>query len=113
VLNAGFAGSPVDNAQVEAGTVPRPSPTAPALVAYVRATNLQAGDRPVLTLTGPDGTVLARSEGSALDRNKAQWLLYAGKRVPPGGWPPGLYRADYAVLRNGQAVLSRRFDLRL
>jgi hypothetical protein len=113
VLNAGFADGPVDNARVEAGGPPRPGRASPALVAYVRAINLQGGDRPTLTLTGPDGAVLARSEGSALDRNKAQWLLYAGKRAPPGGWPPGLYRADYAVLRNGQAVLSRRFDLRL
>ena len=113
VLNAGFADGPVDNARVEAGGPPRPGRASPALVAYVRAINLQGGDRPTLTLTGPDGTVLARSEGSALDRNKAQWLLYAGKRAPPGGWPPGLYRADYAVLRNGQAVLSRRFDLTL
>jgi hypothetical protein len=82
-------------------------------VAYVRAINLQRGDRPTLTLTGPGGAVLARGEGAALDRNKADWTLYAGKRAPPGGWPPGHYRADYAVLRNGQAVLSRRFDLRL
>ena len=82
-------------------------------MAYVRASNLQAGDRPVLTLTGPGGLVLTRNESAPLDRNKAQWLLYAGKRAPPGGWPPGLYRADYAVLRNGKSVLSRRFDLRL
>jgi hypothetical protein len=113
VLNAGFSDGPVDNARVEAGGPPRPGRASPALVAYVRAINLQGGDRPTLTLTGPDGAVLARSEGSALDRNKAQWLLYAGKRAPAGGWPPGLYRADYAVLRNGQAVLSRRFDLTL
>lgn len=113
VLNTGFAGGPVDNAQVEAGAAPRASPTAPALVAYVRAINLQGGDRPVLTLTGPDGLVLTRNAGAPLDRNKAQWLLYAGKRTPPGGWEPGLYRADYAVLRDGRTVLYRSFDLRL
>ncbi|MCE2819760.1 MAG: M23 family metallopeptidase [Alphaproteobacteria bacterium] len=113
VLNAGFADGPVDNARVEAGGPPRPGRNAPALVAYVRAINLKGGDRPVLTLTGPDGVVLARAEGAPLDRSKAQWLVYAGKRAPPGGWPAGLYRADYAVLRNGQTVLSRRFDLRL
>ncbi|MCA6285975.1 MAG: M23 family metallopeptidase [Phenylobacterium sp.] len=113
VLNAGFADGPVDNARVEAGGPPRPGRTSPALVAYVRAINLTGGDRPVLTLTGPDGKVLARSESAPLDRSKAQWLVYVGKRTPPGGWPPGLYRADYAVLRNNQPVLTRRFDLRL
>jgi hypothetical protein len=113
VLNAGFADGPVDNARVEAGGPPRPGRTSPALVAYVRAINLKGGDRPVLTLTGPDGKVLARSESAPLDRSKAQWLVYVGKRTPPGGWPPGLYRADYAVLRNNQPVLVRRFDLRL
>jgi hypothetical protein len=113
VLNTGFADGPVDNARVEAGGPPRPGPGSAALVAYVRAINLKGGDRPVLTLTGPDGGVLARSEGAPLDRSKAQWLVYVGKRAPPGVWRPGLYRADYAVLRNGQVVLSRRFDLRL
>ncbi|MFM1959402.1 MAG: hypothetical protein RL588_919 [Pseudomonadota bacterium] len=113
VLNVGFAGGPVDNAQVEAGALPRPSPTAPALVAYVRAINLQGGDRPVLTLTDPAGLVLTRNAGEPLDRNKAQWLVYVGLRTPPGGWEPGLYRADYSVLRDGRTVLYRSFDLRL
>ena len=113
VLNAGFAGSAVDNAQVEAGTVPRPSPFAPALVAYVRATNLQAGDRPVLTLTGPTGIVITRSEGAPLDRNKAQWLIYTGSRTPPGGWVDGRYQADYSVIRDGRTVLHRSFDVTL
>jgi murein DD-endopeptidase MepM/ murein hydrolase activator NlpD len=113
VLNAGFADGPVDNARIEAGAPPRPDRSAPALVAYVRAINLSGGDRLVLTLTGPDGIALARTEGAPLDRSKAQWLVYVGKRKPPGGWEPGLYRADYAVLRDGRTVLSRSFDLRL
>ena len=54
-----------------------------------------------------------RADGAPLDRSKAQWLVFVGKRAPPGGWPAGVYRADYSVLRNGQVVLSRRFDLRL
>jgi hypothetical protein len=113
VLNTGFADGPVDNARVEAGAPPRPGRASPALVAYVRAINLKGGDRPTLTLSGPDGAVLARADGAPLDRSKAQWLVFVGKRAPPGGWPAGVYRADYSVLRNGQVVLSRRFDLRL
>lgn len=113
VLNTGFADGPVDNARVEAGAPPRPGRASPVLVAYVRAINLKGGDRPTLTLSGPDGAVLARADGAPLDRSKAQWLVFVGKRAPPGGWPAGVYRADYSVLRNGQVVLSRRFDLRL
>jgi len=113
VLNAGFADGPVDNARIEAGVPPRPGRSALALVAYVRAINLSGGDRVVLTLTGPDGIALARTEGAPLDRSKAQWLVYVGKRKPPGGWEPGLYRADYAVLRDGRTVLSRSFDIAL
>ena len=113
VLNAGFADGPVDNARVEAGTVPRTSPTAPALVAYVRAINLQGGDRPVLTLTGPGGLVLTRSDGAPLDRSKAQWLVYTGLRTPLGGWPRGRYQADYSVIRDGRTVLHRSFDVTL
>lgn len=113
VLNAGFAEGPVDMARIEAGVPPRPGPVAPALVAYVRAINLSAGDRLVLTLTGPSGLAFARTEGPPLDHDKAQWLVYVGKKTPPGGWERGLYRADFQVLRDGRTVLSRSFDLSL
>src|SRR3990167_8644542 len=60
VLNAGFAGAQVTMEAVEAGDVTAPSTEDPALIAYVRAINLQAGDVQSLSVQDPDGNVLAQ-----------------------------------------------------
>ena len=41
-----------------------------------------------------------------LDRHKAQYMLFAGKRRPAAGWTPGHYVASFAVRRDGKPVLS-------
>ena len=113
VLNTGFAPGPVDNTQVEAGGLAPPTADAPALVAYVRAIGLRGGDVLRLTVSGPDGAVLADSKMPPLDRDKAQHLLYAGKKRPPAGWPKGTYKARYEVTRAGKVALTRSFAFTL
>ncbi|WP_332767520.1 M23 family metallopeptidase [Phenylobacterium sp.] len=111
VLNAGFAvGQPTMEA-VEAGDVTVPSAGGPALVAYVRAINLQAGDVLSLSVQDPDGSVLAQSTLEPLERSKAQYLLYVGKKTPAGGWRSGQYAATYVVTRAGRPVLRQTFEL--
>ncbi|WP_272886812.1 M23 family metallopeptidase [Phenylobacterium aquaticum] len=113
VLNAGFADRALSNDDVEAGGLAAPQPTSPALVAYVRAIGLKAGDQPRLTLFGPDGGQMAESVSPPLDHDKAQWLLYVGKKRPAAGWPRGVYRARYEVIRSGGVTIVRdvRFTL--
>jgi murein DD-endopeptidase MepM/ murein hydrolase activator NlpD len=115
VLNAGFAPGPVTMEAIESGAARRSgvTPAAPALVAYVRAIGLQAGDVQRLALTAPDGTVLAENKAPPLDHLKAQWMMFAGLRRPAGGWRPGVYRATYAVERAGKAALEHGFTLDL
>jgi hypothetical protein len=115
VLNAGFAPGPVTMEAIESGAARAASvtPAAPALVAYVRAIGLKAGDVQRLTLTAPDGTVLAENEAPPLDRDKAQWMMFAGLRRPAAGWRPGLYRAAYSVERAGKPALRHEFTLEL
>ena len=113
VLNTGFAAGPVTMAEVEAGGIAKPSRAAPYVVAYARGITLQAGDVIKLDLKDPDGISLARSQLPPLDRWKAQHLAYIGKKLPPGGWKPGTYVAEYQVLRQGKIALSRRFSVRL
>jgi hypothetical protein len=115
VLNTGFADGPVTMEQVEAGEVERtpPGSRAAALVAFVRAIGLKAGDVQRLSLVGPDRQILADRTEKPLDRDKAQVLLFAGKKRPPTGWPPGRYQATYSVSRNGQIELERLFVLSL
>jgi Peptidase family M23 len=113
VLNTGFADGPVTTEQVEAGEIERtaPGPRAAALVAFVRAIGLKAGDVQRLSLVGPDKQIIADRTEKPLDRDKAQVLLFAGKKRPPGGWLAGRYQATYSVSRNGQIELERLFVL--
>ncbi|WP_396595197.1 M23 family metallopeptidase [Brevundimonas sp. R86498] len=112
VLNAGFAGAPVEMASVESGALTPPGPTAP-LVAWVRAIGLKVGDVQTLSVTGPDGSSLVDSTADPLPRDQAQRLLFAGRRAPPGGWPAGRYIADYTVRRGDVVILERQFEHRM
>lgn len=113
VLNVGFASGAVSMEAVEDAAIPLAAPGAPALVAYVRAIGLEAGDVQHLKVTGPDGAVVAETRIDPLDQAKAQYLLYAGRRTPPAGWPPGTYQAEYRVERGGRPALSHTFQVRL
>lgn len=113
VLNAGFAGGPVSMEMIEAGAIAPPARAATALVAYVRAINLRGGDVQKLTVKGPDGAVVATGAQPPLDRSKAQYMAFVGRRAPPGGWAPGQYLAEYVVERSGKPAVTRKFALRL
>ncbi|MDO8410607.1 MAG: M23 family metallopeptidase [Phenylobacterium sp.] len=113
VLNTGFSSGAVSMESIEDAGLPPASAHAPALVAYVRAIGLEAGDVQRLKVTGPDGTPLAETTIDPLDGPKAQYMLYAGRRTPPEGWAPGTYTAEYWVERGGKRALAQRFEASL
>ncbi|HVI32374.1 M23 family metallopeptidase [Phenylobacterium sp.] len=113
VLNAGFAPGPVTMEAVEAGGVAPPTADAPWLVPYVRAISLEGGDQIELTLQAPDGQVLAKDTQGPLDRDKAQYLMFIGKKRPAQGWPAGAYAARVRILRGGQVVAEQTYSVRL
>lgn len=113
VLNSGFAGGPVDPPALEEGAPPAPTAGSPALVAYVRAIGLAAGDVQTLVVTSPDGAVLARQTVAALDRDKAQYVVFTGAKRPVGGWRRGVWRADYTLVRGGKTALRKAFQITL
>jgi len=109
VLVAGFATGPVAMRDVQENgpdQAPRPGRRM-ALVAFVQAIGLEAGDAQRLVLTGPDGALIAQASPPPLDHDKAQQILFVGKgHAPPAGWPAGEYRAAYTVTRAGKNVLT-------
>ena len=111
VLDLGFAAGPVELETIEAGSLDRPDlhSGSPAIVAWGWAINLRAGDDIAATLAGPEGE-LARNTVT-LDRNKAQYLLFAGKRRPDAGWPMGRYTAGFSVSREGETVIDAEREL--
>ena len=82
-----------------------------ALVAYVRTISLQAGDQQFLAVQGPGGVSISTNSLPALDRDKAQFLVIAGKKRTEAAWPPGRYSATYRVTRDGAEVLRKTFDV--
>jgi hypothetical protein len=113
VLDLGLAGGAVAMQALELGLVQGfvPDRDSPALVAWVWAINLRQDDRIVVSLTGPEGE-LARNEAT-LDRHKAQYMLFSGKKRPAGGWPAGQYVASVEVERDGKVAVSERRSVTL
>jgi hypothetical protein len=106
LLVAGFASGPVSMAAAQengANQTPRPTRNSP-LVAFAQAIGLQGGDVQHIVLRGPDGAVIAENEAAPLDRDKAQVILFAGKKAPGAGWPAGTYRSEYQVMRSGRVA---------
>ena len=62
-----------------------------------------------LVLKDPFANVIAENRAAPLASNKAQYMLFAGKKRPPGGW--GTYTATYVVEREGQIVLKKDLEL--
>lgn len=114
VINQGFADAPVSMDDIEADNARAHAPGAdpPALVAFVRAIGLRKDDVLVLALTGPGG-FSASGAPTTLDHDKAQYMLFAGKKRPAPGWAHGRYAATFTVRRAGAVVLTRTFGMGL
>ena len=83
---------------------------APALVYYAQALNLQKGDQLHITLKGPAG-VLANSKTKPMNRHKATYMAYAGKRRTSYAWPKGTYTGTVSLLRGGKALWRKEEKL--
>ena len=106
VLGGGFLDRVPGYAEVKAGTAATGplAADAPALVFWAHFYGVRTGDRLELTLTGPDGAVLAATE-HVMDRNRASEFRAIGRKAR-AAWPAGAYRGR-AVLRRDGAEVAR------
>jgi hypothetical protein len=104
VLGLGFADHGLDIAELETGVEMKTPSAQTPMVAYVWAINLQKGDIIQIALI-KDGAVV-QNNSDTLDRSKAQFMLFAGKKAPQGGWPKGSYKASAKVSRGGKTVIE-------
>jgi hypothetical protein len=111
LLGLGFADHPLSVEELESGAVLVAPSTESPMVAYAWAINLREGDKLEVSLV-KDRAPLAENSVT-LDRGKAQYMLFAGKKRPPGGWTSGTYTAVVKILRDGKPVIdeTRTFDL--
>jgi murein DD-endopeptidase MepM/ murein hydrolase activator NlpD len=113
IIDFGFAGIAPTMELIESGEIGKHPVTqgSDALVAYVRTIGLQAGDQQTLSVQGPGGAAVSTNSLPALDRDKAQYLVIAGKKRSETAWPAGRYSATYRVIRGGAEVLRKTFDI--
>jgi hypothetical protein len=102
LYNAGFASEAPKNEKIVEGLYRQESFTvnAPALVFWVEAFGVLAGDFLTLRLEGPGGQ-LSESE-DILVKDQARRWAFVGRKRPGAAWPAGLYRGE-AVLRRETA----------
>ncbi len=115
VLNAGFADAPVEMEQIESGALADAAvlSNSPALVFYGRAIGLETGDIQRVVIEAPDGSLFADNQIEPLDRPKAQYMAFTGKKLRGDAWPAGTWVGRYTVIRDGKEVASREVALEM
>lgn len=112
LIAAGLASGPIDHAKLaQSGPPDSPRAASPNLVGWAWFINLQKGDRVRLMLKNASGHVLADTTSDPLDRNKASWSSFAGKRGSPA---PGEYMLSVSVIRGDVLVIehNQEFEVR-
>ncbi|WP_374448606.1 M23 family metallopeptidase, partial [Stella sp.] len=78
-------------------------PDAEALIVWAEVYNVVTGDVLSLRLFAPDGKLILDAP-RPIEKDQARVFRSAGRKLPPGGWPRGTYRAEIAYLRDGKPV---------
>lgn len=100
MVDAGFAGAPLNNAGIWGEAKPVLAAKDRPLMLWVALLGPAKNDRMAFTITGPGGQTLL-DHAKTLDKNQARRWESVGKKPPSGGWPAGLYRGEVSVTRDG------------
>lgn len=112
-LSAGFTGDlPATNALEQQHNPAAPTATSPHFVFFARFMNLRAGDLVQMSVKGPQNFSV-ENPGKPLERDKATWVSYAGKKLTAAGWPAGRYTGKATVVRDGKSIAEISADLDL
>jgi murein DD-endopeptidase MepM/ murein hydrolase activator NlpD len=107
IIETGFASQPVSPDQAELGDIIEPALDGRALVFFARLINMRKGDQLRLTVEGPEG-FKARNMSKPLERNKASYVAFAGKKLRERRWPLGSYSGTAELIREGKTIRSAR-----
>ena len=100
----------VQNGDLDGAELPA---TAPALILWLDAFGIAAGDRVSWKIAGPDGS-LVFEDSRGEPKPQARSFRFNGKRQPAGGWPPGSYTGTVTIEREGapRQEMTRTVELR-
>ena len=83
--------------------------SSPAIVAWIEAFGLRKDDEIRITVSAPDGSVLAQS-AHVVDKDAARRFRVVGRKRTAAVWPAGVYRARYQVVRQAQSGTQTVLD---
>lgn len=107
IMMVGFAGEALQHRSlVRDHRIARPDRDSKAIVVFARIINLRKGDRIKVGASGPDGFAVDHMT-KPLQRNKADFTVFAGKKLRTARWAPGAYRGTIKILRNGKIFASK------
>jgi hypothetical protein len=107
----GTAGGPLDHAALaDSGPPPAATVASPAIVGWAWFINLRQGDRVVVKLIGPDGAGISANRSDPMDRPKASYSAFAGKKGSPAR---GTYRVSAGVERDGRMLFERNGEFKV
>ena len=116
VLAAGFAARSPQWREARRGdyAASMPGRGAPALVFWTSLFGGQAGDQILVRLIAPGGEVVAENR-IELEKNKAQYFSFAGRKRRGDTWPEGVYGGEFKLYREIEGapreLLSARREL--
>ncbi|MCB1428826.1 MAG: M23 family metallopeptidase [Nitratireductor sp.] len=106
LVDSGISAVPPNQAQLmDEGAPAQPDAASPAMIGWAWFANLRKDDRVMVLLTWPDGRTTALQTGDPLDRNKADYVAFAGRKRSPAA---GIYRLEIAVIRDGRPLRTWR-----
>lgn len=107
IIAAGLVAAPPDHRGLEKDhvKVDAVTTTSPAIVVYGRLINMMRGDRIRMIITGPLGSLIETTT-EPLDRNKASYTAYAGKKSKLATWPTGTYEGRIELVRDGAVIAT-------
>ena len=105
LLSFGLSGSTVGHSALAlSGPPPQADTSSTAIVGWAWMQNLRQGDRISVEVSAPDGTRLASGTTEPMDRPKASFSSFAGKRARP---LLGTYSVTVKLLRDGHEILAK------
>ena len=110
LIRSGFAPQPPDLQELWLGkyTETQFSLDIPALVFWVHAYGVLAGDREQWQLIDPNGQIAIQQE-QQLEKSYRTWVSYAGKRkIIPGVW-----QGEYKLIRDGSPVFTVKREIEI
>ncbi|MFT3732672.1 MAG: M23 family metallopeptidase [Hyphomicrobium sp.] len=107
MIGSGFAGDDPNATALELDDqhVAPLTSTSKAFVLYGWFINLKKGDRINFTALGPPGELFDESS-APLDRDKATFLAFIGKKREGDLWPAGHYDGRVALIRDGGIIAT-------